>query len=56
MTQEEINEKYELFHIPKHAIPHYSSPQVFSEKFKKCSVLQDYNVTYSTSSKIIQNK
>lgn len=52
MSQEEINENYSMFDIPEFAVPHYENANKFSEKFEKCSVLQEYNVTYSASASI----
>lgn len=54
MSQEEINESYTLFGIPEYAIPHYENAIEFSERFEQCSVLQDINVTYSTSVNITE--
>ncbi|WP_347352866.1 hypothetical protein [Acetoanaerobium noterae] len=48
-NQEEIDKKYALFNIPQYAVPKYENAIEFSKGIKKCSILQNYNTTYSTS-------
>lgn len=49
VSQEDINKKYSLFKIPKQAVPYYDNPNDFAKIYRKCSVLQNYNSTYSAS-------
>jgi hypothetical protein len=49
MDEEKILEKYKTFNISPNNIPKYENPIQFAQQFKKCSVLKEGRVYYSSS-------
>lgn len=49
MTQEEITREYGHFMIPADKVPAYESPEQISGTYKKCSLYEYRQVTYSGS-------
>jgi len=43
----EIVEDYSTFNIPEDKIPVYKNPYQFSQTFKKCSLVEYKNISYS---------
>lgn len=48
MDINKINEEYKKFNIPMSQVPNYSNAEEFAQNFKKCSVLKEINVCYSS--------
>jgi len=44
-----IVEDYSTFNIPQDKIPAYKNPYQFSQHFKKCSLVEYKNISYSDS-------
>ena len=48
-TKDEIRRDYEKFNIPEEQIPSYENPSKFAKTFKKCTILEYRNISYSNN-------
>ncbi|WP_088187521.1 hypothetical protein [Desulfosporosinus sp. FKA] len=50
MDNKRIEKAFEQLNIPSNSFPSYTNANDFAKNFKKCSVLKDVSVFYSSSS------
>lgn len=49
MDEKRILEEYKKFNIPVNSVPKYENPVQFAQQFKRCSVLEESSVYYTSS-------
>lgn len=47
--KDEIKRNYERFNVPEEQIPSYENPNEFAKTFKKCTILEYRNISYSNN-------
>ena len=50
MDTKEILKNFDKFNIPKDQIPEYKNADQFASQFKRCSILEYGNISYSNTS------
>lgn len=52
MDKKTIVDNFNKFNIPLDKLPHYENPKQFASQFKRCSLRQYENISYSNSASL----